>query len=356
MRVLVLSRYSRLGASSRLRFYQYLPFLESAGLQVTVKPLLADDYLTRLYAGRRKSFLDIAKAYFKRLSLLLQAKNYDLIWLEKECFPWLPAWIELGLLSRKTRLVVDYDDAIFHQYDRHSSVFVRFLLGKKIECVMHRAELVIAGNDYLAERARQANARRVAILPTVVDTSRYQVVKHADQDSVTIGWIGSPATARYLRLLGLAFGTLLANKKIRVLAVGANPAQLVDLPITVLPWTEEQEVAQIQQFDIGIMPLLDEAFERGKCGYKLIQYMACGIPVVASPVGANKQIVRDGIDGFLADSDQDWTRALMRLSNDPALRLRMGEAGRRRAETLYSLQRAEVELADLLRSTMDLTD
>lgn len=350
MRILVLSRYSRLGASSRLRIYQYLPSLESDGFCTIVEPLLGDEYLNNLYHGRRKSLPYITKAYIKRLLLLLCAESYDLVWLEKEFLPWIPAWVELSLLSSKARLVVDYDDAIFHQYDRHSSAIVRFLLAKKIDRVIRRADLVVVGNTYLARRAREAGAKHVEIVPTVVDVSHYSVSRETLEDTVTIGWIGSPATAHNLYLIEQVLIALASQKNVRFFAVGANPLQLSNLPITVLPWSEAQEVEQIQQFDIGIMPLPDKPFERGKCGYKLIQCMACGKPVVASPVGANKEIVRDGIDGFLADSFDEWAGALTRLIDNPALRLRMGEAGRRRVESLYSLQVAAPRMKLLLHS------
>ncbi len=306
MRILLLSRYSRLGASSRLRFYQYLPILEANGIQFTVAPLLDDQYIKNLYAGRRKSLIGIVCAYFQRLLWLCRAKNFDVIWLEKEFFPWLPAWIELSLLPKHSKLVVDYDDAVFHQFDRHPLAFVRKLLGKKIDAVMRRADIVIAGNSYIANYAIGAGAGHVEIIPTVVNTALYYKAARPDVDRINIGWIGSPATAHFLRLIASAINGLVKTKNVRFIVVGANPDQLVGLPISAIPWTEADEIEQIQQFDIGIMPLPDQPFERGKCGYKLIQCMACGKPVVATPVGANAEIVRDGIEGFWANSQEDW--------------------------------------------------
>ncbi len=356
MRLLILSRYARLGASSRLRTYQYLPLLESSGFQITVAPLLGDQYIEDLYAGKRKSFLKIVKAYFKRLLWMKRAINYDVVWVEKEFLPWFPAWLELSVLPKRARLVVDYDDAIFHQYDHHPSAFVRMLLGKKIDAVMRRADMVVAGNSYLAHRAQHAGSKHIEIVPTVVDTSRYVTVAKSNMDIVTIGWIGSPATAHYLHLIAPTLLEVARIKNVRFVAVGANADQLADLPVSAAPWTEANEVERIQQFDIGIMPLPDEPFERGKCGYKLIQCMACGKPVVASPVGANSEIVRDGIDGFWATSQADWIAALTKLIDDSALRLRLGSAGRERVETLYSLHVAAPRIEGLLLSLMESSD
>lgn len=351
MRLLLLSRYTRLGASSRLRLYQYLPTLEAAGFAVTVAPLLDDAYLQRLYAGRPKSLAMIAKAYLERLSWLLKASAYDVVWLEKECLPWLPAGIELSLLPKRVRLAVDYDDAVFHQYDRHRSPLVRKLLGNKIDAVMRRADLVITGNRYLATRAQQAGAAHVEILPTVVDTSRYRLSTPTDTPNITLGWIGSPATAHFLHAVAPSLQAVAAqNPNLRLVAVGANAEQLAGLGFTVWPWSEADEIDMIRQFDIGIMPLTDGDFERGKCGYKLIQYMACGKPVVASPIGANREIVRDGIDGFWADTQQAWQQALTTLIADAELRLKMGRAGRQRVVEHYSLQASAPKLQSLLSS------
>jgi glycosyltransferase involved in cell wall biosynthesis len=350
LRVLILSRYDNLGASSRLRSYQYLPYLQSQGFSLTVSPLLGDAYIRSLYGhGERFTARDIASAYRKRLHWMRRATSFDAVWVEKEMLPWLPGWLELGVFPSGVPLVVDYDDAVFHRYDQHSFTLVRALLGKKIDTVMRRADLVVVGNDYLAERARLAGARRVEVLPTVVDVQHYRVSAATPRSPITIGWMGSPVTARYLHQLPQVYHDL-RNSPVRWIAVGANPAQLKGLPFTTEPWKEESEVDSICDFDIGIMPLADLPFERGKCGYKLIQYMACGKPVIASPVGVNGQIVRHGIDGFLASSEAEWTVALARLIQDDALRQEMGLAARRRVEEHYALQVMAPRLEQLLRS------
>jgi glycosyltransferase involved in cell wall biosynthesis len=349
MRVLVLSRYGRLGASSRLRSYQYLPFLESRGIEVKVAPLLDDDYIIGLYSGK-VPIMSVLRSYVTRLGVMLQRKRFDVVWVEKEMLPWLPGWCEFGFFPHGQSMMVDYDDAVFHRYDQHQFSWVRVLLGKKIDTVMRRADLVIVGNDYLGDRARQAGARRVELLPTVVDAVRYAVAASAMDGPVTIGWIGSPSTAKHLLPVVPVLLEIVESRGARVVAVGANPGQLQGLPIEVRPWSEQSEVSDIQQFDIGIMPLPDEPFERGKCGYKLIQYMACGKPVVASPVGVNSVIVREGVEGLLPIELSQWGEALLKLCDDPSLRKRLGAAGRKRVEAEYSLQVAAPRLEKLLRS------
>lgn len=352
MNILLFSRYAQLGASSRLRFYQYLPYLKDLGINVTVAPLLGDDYIRGLYSNNVSIFL-VLKAYINRLRLMRKAGQFDAIWVEKEMLPWVPSWIELGLFSSNVPLVVDYDDAVFHRYDQHKLSVVRNLLGQKIDHVMKRANLVIVGNEYLATRARDAGACRVEILPTVVDITRYASEEFVNNPILTIGWIGSPSTAKFLHQVAPALREVSAIRNIQVMAIGANAEQVSDLPIVALPWTEATEVKNIQHFDIGIMPLPDAPFERGKCGYKLIQYMACGKPVIASPVGVNCKIVDVGVDGFLATTQSDWFAALIKLVDNSGLRKKMGAAGRQKVETEYSLQVTAGRLADLLKSNFN---
>ena len=338
MRLLILSRYDRLGSSSRLRIFQYLPHLQESGFELTVAPLFGDDYVAGLYEDN-VSIITVFRSYLRRLYWMWRARNFDLIWVEKEFLPWLPSWIERQLLPSNIPWIVDYDDAVFHRYDQHRSSLVRRVLGKKIDAVMRHANLVLVGNEYLRERALRAGASRVEILPTVVDISRYRTTNELHEQTVTIGWIGSPSTAKFLRIIAPALQEVVALRNVRIVTVGANADQVQGLPIEVHAWAEESEVAEIKQFDIGIMPLPDEPFERGKCGYKLIQCMACGKAVVASPVGVNSVVVRDGIDGILASTNSEWIVALTKLIDEAELRRQMGSSGRMRVSSITPCKR-----------------
>lgn len=349
MRVLLLSRYGRLGASSRYRSYQYLPFLEAGGHKVEVLPLLGDDYLLRLYAGRTIPVVGVAASYLKRLSRLLRRRGLDLIWVEYEAFPWLPAVVDLFLLKGKIPYIVDYDDAVFHRYDRHASSAVRWLLGRKIDRIMRSSASVIAGNEYLADRARSAGAGVVHVIPTVVDPARYALARRRDRDVFTVGWIGTPVTAPYLQIVREALERLAARVPCRVVTVGAGRVDLGHVRVEDRAWAEESEAASLEDMDVGIMPLPDTPWERGKCGHKLIKYMASGLPVVASPVGVNATLVHEGVNGFLASTGDEWLRALEALQADSALRASMGSAGRACVEAEYSLARQAPILEAALR-------
>ena len=335
-KVLLLSRYGPLGASSRVRFLQYLPYFQSQGVEVTIKPLFSDAYLQALYNGGAR-WQEVLKGYTTRILELFSAMRFDVVIIEKELFPFLPAIAERFLRLIGVPYVVDYDDALFHRYDCHSNPWVRRLLGKKIDSVMRQASCVIAGNNYLAERAHRAAAKKVETIPTVVDCNQYQPhVKDCEHPPI-VGWIGIPQTSKYLQSLLPVFESLQKDMAVRFVAVGARAEDFEGTPLEVWPWSKDTEVSFIQQFDIGIMPLADSPWERGKCGYKLIQYMACGVPVVASPVGVNKVIVKPGENGLLAN-DGEWVQPLTALLKDAEMRRLYGERGRADVEAWYSLQ------------------
>jgi glycosyltransferase involved in cell wall biosynthesis len=349
MRVLALPRYSSLGPSSRVRFYQYVPFLTSFGMEIHIAPLLGNDYVRRLYSGKPQPLFSMLRAYFSRIADLVNIHHYDLLWIEKELLPWIPTFIDKLFLRRGIPFVVDYDDAVFHRYDQHNMRLIRVLLGKKIDEIMRQATAVVVGNQYLAERAGNAGAGKIESLPSVVDLNRY-FVKERIGDQFRIGWIGSPVTAPYLSMIRHPLEQVLEQTGARLVLVGAGDLDpLPGLEKDVLPWSEDSEVAQIQSFDVGIMPLPDGPFEQGKCGYKLIQYMACGLPVVASPVGVNSRIVEQGETGFQASIDTEWVKALVMLSKDTGMRKFLGQAGRKKVEQEYSLQITAPRLLEILK-------
>jgi len=349
LNVLLLSRYSALQPSSQFRFYQYLPHLRRQGVDVTVATLLDVGYTRDLYANRRRRVGPILWAYWRRFRALLRGRRFDVLWLEGELWPRLPAWGEALLRRLGIPYVVDYDDAIFHRYDQHPNPLYRALLGRKIDAVMRRAALVSAANDYVADRARRAGASRVEYVPTAVDLDKYSVAPPARNPIFTIGWIGTPTSSAYLPLVQPALGEVCRNGRARLVLVGSGPVDLGSIPAEARTWSAETAVAEIQRFDVGIMPLPDNPITRGKSGLKLVQYMACGRATVASPVGINTRIIQDGKTGFLAATSHQWIDALNTLAEDEDRRRAMGEAGRRDVESQYSVQVTAPRLAALLR-------
>jgi glycosyltransferase involved in cell wall biosynthesis len=351
MRILALTRYERLGSSSRVRFYQYFPYLDAKGIEIVSAAFFTDVYVQSRYASKPVNSVSVLKAYVKRLFALFSSAKFDILWVEKELFPWLPAWFEIFLQRLVIPYIVDYDDAVFHRYDMHKSILVRNILGHKIDWVMQRSTLSIVGNEYLAERAKQAGAKRIEYLPSVVDVSQYKTKNSGAKSPFRIGWIGSPVTAPYLDQVRDALNLLSRETEIQITLIGSgNILPFPDIPTDIFPWSEEIERRIGEMFDVGIMPLVDGPFERGKCGYKLVQYMAGGLPVIASPVGINSQMVEPGKNGYLAASTDEWLHAFRTLIHDNQRGFDMGRAGRQKAEQLYNLQVTAPKLLDLFLS------
>lgn len=353
MKVLALTSYSRLGASSRVRIYQYLPFLEELGIDVEVKALFDDAYMLTRYQNPVRAKLGTASRFWQRLKDVLGSHRYDCVWLQRECFPWVPPWLEGWMARQDTPFIVDYDDAVFHRYDSHRLWLVRSLLGDKIDRIMRASSCVVAGNAYLQQRAVQAGASRTSLIPSVIDLTRYTPKETFCRDGVlTVGWIGTPVTAKFLRLIENSLREAAKVQKLRLLTIGSGEISIEGVEVEYRDWTEQSEVDNIRDIDIGVMPLVDEKWERGKCGYKLIQYMACAVPVIASPVGVNEDIVEHGVTGWLADTDEEWLAAFQQaVVSVEALRT-MGERGREKVEQQYCVQQTVHELARILRDPL----
>ncbi|MFV8342163.1 glycosyltransferase family 4 protein [Flavobacterium sp. XS2P39] len=348
MKVLYLTKYSRNGASSRLRSYQYFPFLEAKGISVSVSPFFDEDYLSNLYSGKRIAKRKLLKFYLTRFFKLFSIYKYDRIVIEKELFPYFFSWFEKVLYLLKVEYIVDYDDAIFHNYDLSTNKLISFLFKNKINNVMKYSGCVIAGNSYLRVRAKESGAKKIVILPTVIDVDVYKAKSNYANSKIIIGWIGSPSTFKYVKNNKSVFSKLFQKYNAELHIIGATEDLGLGTNVKYLKWTEESEVDLISQFDIGIMPLENTPWELGKCAYKLIQYMGCGVPVVASSVGMNKIVVDEGISGFLVRVEEQWLDKLSQLIEDRALRESLGKKGRIKVESAFSIQNKQAVLLSVL--------
>ncbi len=347
---LFLTKYDRKGASSRYRSLQYFPYFEKAGICCTHEPLFSNAYLETLYETGNRPLMSVVQSYVSRLRDLLAVRTYDVVVVEKELLPYIPAVFERLLGRLEMPYIVDYDDAIFHNYDRSGNPLIRKLLGRKIDVVMREADAVVAGNEYIASRSRKAGASRVKIVPTVIDLTKYPHVPPSEDGPFTIGWIGSPSTAQYVEGISSALRVVCDQRDARVVLVGSGAVELPGVPLEVREWSEETEVEYIAEFDVGIMPLVDTPWERGKCGFKLIQYMACGKPLVASPVGMNTEIVDNGENGYVASDHDEWVDTLIHLSDDTETAQRMGSRGRELIADRYCLEVTSEEWIQILTS------
>ena len=351
MKLLAFTKYDREAASTRVRLLQYVPALAAAGIEVEQRSLLGNDYVRSLAGGAPASRLAIARAYARRLRDIIRQPDADVLWVYAELLPWLPAGFERLLLRHRVPVVYDWDDAFFVPYDEHRSPLVRRFLGGKLNPLLRGAASVTCGNGYLRDHAARFNSHTL-VVPTVVDTDRYVPTSGAQDGVPVIGWIGSPTTWANVRPLLPSLKRLHDELGVRIRAVGAGAAAAADSfdGLELVDWSEAREIAEVQGFTIGIMPLIDAAFQRGKSGYKLVQYMACGLPTVASPVGVNSEIVTQSETGLLATGEAEWEAALRRLLGDAGMRAGMGQAGRARAVADYSLASQAPRLIELVRS------
>ncbi len=350
MRLLYFSKTSFIGPSSRYRIYQYIPYLQQAGIEITVCPLFREGWF-RILDLPHGPLRIIAKALYSSSSLLVRIKDllkvgsYDLYVLEHQAFPYLPAFLERVAKGINPNMVLEFDDAIF----------LTFLHGKKIPRLIQMSKHVIVGNNYLRDYALRFNPN-VTVVPTVVDTGRYRPKEnYRHKGRLIIGWVGLAYNLPYIKQLADILKRLkkeVGDFQFKVIC--SQPLKIEGLDVIFKPWSYDEEVEDIRGFDIGIMPLADDEWAKGKCGLKVLQYMACGVPVIASAVGVNSEIIRDGENGFLAKSDDEWLEKLTLLIRDENLRRELGQKGRRTVEDSYCLSLWGPRLAELYRKLMNI--
>ena len=336
MRVLFVALGTAEEACSRVRIHQYLPFLASRGVHATVVPFYPRAPRVARPARPPGAARRLAHALYevrRILAVARLARAHDVVVVQRI----LPHPALQRLLARHCRvLLFDFDDAI---YTTHAGATTAVPHAReRFARLLSLADAAIASTPYLAAAAAP-HCARVVVIPSPVDCERYQPRPRADASpgEVTIGWIGRDSTTMYLApLLPVLARLAAAHPGLRVRLVGAVAGTGAGVAECV-PWSLDTELDQLARFDIGIMPLSDDAWARGKGGYKLLQYLACGIPAVASPVGANPVLIAHGETGFLAQDATGWQRHLAMLIEDPELRRRMGAAGRRAVEAEQSL-------------------
>lgn len=357
-RVLALSPMPEEGAGCRFRISQYIPYLEAHGFDVTIHPFYSPEFFGLVYEpGRylKKSVLMLERTV-DRLRALVASGGYDLVFVYREAFPVGPPVIELALATlSRAPIVFDFDDSIFMPNTSEANRIVSSLKWPgKVATIIAKSRHVVAGNSYLAEYASRFNAS-VSVIPTCVDTDKFVPASTpAAGTRPVVGWIGTPTTAPYILSLVPALQHAASKYDFTLrLSGGGRDVRAPGLTVDNVRWTLADEVRLFNTCDIGVYPTPDDSWGKGKCGFKAIQFMACGVPVVASPVGVNKEIIQDGVNGFLAANEAEWIEKLGRLLADPELRRRFGAAGRRTVEERYSLRVNAPKLASIFRQVLE---
>lgn len=349
--IIFLPKYSSKSPSSRYRIYQYLQFYEKH-FKTRIYPLLGDIYFDYLY-GRRinKIFLilTILFSYIKRSLLILFARRDTVFYAGGgEFFPYFFPLFEKYLKFRKIPFILDFDDAIFHNYDASKNKIIRFLLGKKIPEAIAAASCVVTGSPYLTSYASRFN-QNVIEIPTSIDINRYSLKDMSNYKMFRIGWIGSKTTSKNILGIVPSLKKVASEIDCEIVLIGFDAQLSFDIDCKIKQWNGEREVDDIKQFDVGIMPLDDTLFNRGKCGFKLIQYMACGLPTISTPLETNIKIDQGNGNLFASTSDE-WHNKLLYIYNNMELFYRVGKLNRETVERNYSIQSNAQKYIDLVHS------
>ncbi|MBE6386222.1 MAG: glycosyltransferase family 4 protein [Lentisphaerae bacterium] len=322
----IFCRYGEKGASSRVRFFRYRPFFERAGITPLYHSFFDDAYLQQLYSGGGRSAAALPRGFFRRLRELRQTPPDTPLLIEYELFPLLWEWCELLFLKNR-KFFLNFDDPVWEKYAKIPT------LRSKYDSLVSRAAGVIVANDLLFDRFSKLNPRIIKI-PTAIDLDRYTAAGSGEKfKKFTIVWIGSPATFHYLNSFQRVLREMSAHCDFELLIIGKKSwGALPGIPGYSVDWSEETEAELLSKAHLGIMPLPEESFAKGKSAYKLIQYGGAGIPALASAVGENCQIIEDGKNGFLCRTPEEWTQKLLTIFHNADLRKEMGKAGFQKAQ------------------------
>jgi glycosyltransferase involved in cell wall biosynthesis len=327
----------------RYRFEQYLPDLRAAGYECVISHLL-DERDDRIFYGKGKWLQKagiVRRSFLKRLRERKELETFDIIFIYREALMIGSAFFERAAARSSARVILDFDDAIWLNDTSPNNRLFRFLKRPyKTADLISLADTVIVGNEFLAEYSRIRNLNTV-VIPTTMDMEEYsRPLDRYDREPVVIGWTGSPTTIRHFRNAEHVLARLKERYGDRVdfRVIGDPGYRNEQLEISGIAWNPQDEVSELRQFDIGIMPLPDDEWSRGKCACKALQYMALGIPAVISAVGANAEVVCHGENGMLARSDEEFFAHLCALVDSAELRQQIGRAGRVTVEERYSRQ------------------
>jgi glycosyltransferase involved in cell wall biosynthesis len=342
--------------SQRFRIEQWLPTLEAHDIMTDLVPFADAGLMKVLHQPGRfvaKAVAGLA-ALVRRAVALTRAGRYDAILIHRAAFLFGPAALERAVFTAGRPVIFDFDDAIHLLHTTGANRWLGWLkFPGKTAALCRMSDLVVAGNNHLAEFARRHNPR-VEVVPSSVDTVRFVLTpRRPANDRVVLGWTGSSTSQTYLEAFAPILGEIVRRCGVEVRVHSDRRPDLPGVAHVWRPWSPATEAAEVAAFDIGIMPLPDDPWTRGKCAMKALIYMAAGIPVVCSAVGTNREVVRHGENGLLATTADDWITAVSSLTKDPALRSRLGAAGRRTVEDGYSASVCGDRFARLIREAVD---
>lgn len=343
--------------SQRFRIEQWIRPLKADQIRVDLVPFADSKLMQLLYKPGQTlaKSIALAAAFVRRFAVLAALSKYDAILIHRAVCLVGPALLE-RILRHRRPLIFDFDDAIFLPHTTSANRRFGWLkFCGKTASICRFSNHVVVGNEYLAAYARQYN-ERVTVIPSSVDTEQYYPGPKRKRDGLVIGWMGSSSSQTHLELFAPLLRQVSERRPVEIRIVSDRPPFLPGVSFAWRPWSCETELEELRDFDIGIMPMPDDPWARGKCAMKALLYMSVGVPVVCSSVGMNREAIRHGQNGFLASSYEEWLTYLEALIDDTELRRRLGEAGRLTVESQYSMQHCASLFRRVLRQTLETSD
>jgi L-malate glycosyltransferase len=339
----------------RLKYEQYFDSWQKDGYEITVKPFFSEPVQKLLY---KKGYIFVKvfgtiQGYIKRFVQLFTLGNYDKVYVFLWVTPFGPPFFEWLTCKLSKKIIYDIDDLVFLKHREAEPWYAYFLKGReKPAFLMKNANHIITCTPYLDEFAKQFNKHTTDISSTI-NTITYQPVnKYTNNSKLVLGWSGSHSTIRMLKLIVPVLIELKKKVDFKLIVMGSTDFEVTGLETEALEWSEELEIPTLQKIDIGLYPLpLNEEWVKGKSGLKALQYMALGIPTVATNAGCNDRVIENGVSGFLVTTEQEWVEKILLLVNDPSLRKKLGEAARKRVEQYYSIKANEPVYLSILNET-----
>ena len=326
----------------RLKYEQYFDDWKANGYDITVSSFMSERMQRIVY--RKGNFAEkifwTFCGYVKRFFDLFRIRRYDLVYSFLWVTPFGPPVFEWMVAKLARKMVFDIDDLVYMKNERADKWYTRLFKGReKPIYLMKKADHVITCTPYLDNFVKQFNSNTTDISSTINTVTYVPVNKYENSGPITLGWSGSHSTARYLSLLHPVLKELKKEFDFKLLVMGEAGFTMEGIDVEAYPWTEEKEIATLQRMDIGLYPLpLDEEWVYGKSGLKALQYMALGLPVVATAIGANFRVIENEESGFLVTTHQEWMEKLKILIQNPGMRKSLGVKARDRVEKYYSIK------------------
>jgi glycosyltransferase involved in cell wall biosynthesis len=332
--------------SQRFRFEQYFPLLKEQGITFVTHSFWSQKIWSVLY---KKGFfvkktIGFISGFFRTIAILPSLKRYNFVFIHREIIPLGPPcieWIMARVFGKK--IIYDFDDAIWLPNTSKENRFIsKIKWHGKVKQICRWSYRISCGNEFLATFARSYN-KSVVVNPSTIDTTYHhapsEYPSQKDQAPITLGWTGTHSTLHYLKTLEPVFQAI-ENKfsgRVQLLIIADKPPSLAVKSLRFLPWSKHSEINDLLKIDIGIMPLTDDIWAQGKCGFKILQYMSLGIPSIASPVGVNTKIIDQGVNGYLCQSPGEWIQTIESLIESKGLRVKIGQAAREKVISDYSI-------------------